>query len=136
MKSEHVTVTEPIVVLCNCCSASMAEQTAMSAKLIDNATLIGTRTYGAFSALSGAENYTDNYAGYIGVENETPVFCYVPLEVSVTLDGKIIEGYGVEPDIEVKLDFEAWDNGNGADNQLDRALELLGSSLTADNSDK
>jgi C-terminal processing protease CtpA/Prc len=41
------------------------------------------------------------------------------------LDGKIVEGHGVEPDIEVSMDFDAWDKGNGSDSQLDRALQFI-----------
>ena len=126
MKAEHETVTEPIVVLCNCSSVSMAEMTSMGAKVLENGTLIGTRTWGGFSALSSSENYSKNYAGYVGIQNVTPVFCYIPQEVTFSiLDGKIVEGRGVEPDIEVPMDFDAWNKGNGPDSQLDRALQFI-----------
>lgn len=126
MEKEHETVTEPIVVLCNCSSVSMAEMTSMGAKVLENGTLIGTRTWGGFSALSSNENYSNNYAGYVGIQNVTPVFCYIPQEVTFSiLDGKIVEGHGVEPDIEVSMDFDAWNNGNGSDSQLDRALQFI-----------
>lgn len=126
MKEEHETVTEPIVVLCNCNSVSMAEMTSMGAKVLENGTLIGTRTWGGFSALSSNENYSNNYAGYVGIQNVTPVFCYIPQEVTFSiLDGKIVEGHGVEPDIEVSMDFDAWNKGNGSDSQLDRALQFI-----------
>lgn len=126
MEAEHETVTEPIVVLCNCSSVSMAEMTSMGAKVLENGTLIGTRTWGGFSALSSNENYSNNYAGYVGIQNVTPVFCYIPQEVTFSiLDGKIVEGHGVEPDIEVSMDFDAWNKGNGSDSQLDRALQFI-----------
>ena len=126
MEKEHETVTEPIVVLCNCSSVSMAEITSMGAKVLENGTLIGTRTWGGFSALSSNETYSDNYAGYVGIQNVTPVFCYIPQEVTFSiLDGKIVEGHGVEPDIEVPMDFNAWNKGNGPDSQLDRALRFI-----------
>ena len=126
MKAEHETVTEPIVVLCNCSSVSMAEMTSMGAKVLENGTLIGTRTWGGFSSLSSNENYSNNYAGYVGIQNVTPVFCYIPQEVTFSiLDGKIVEGHGVEPDIEVSMDFDAWNKGNGSDSQLDRALQFI-----------
>ena len=126
MKAEHETVTEPIVVLCNCSSVSMAEMTSMGAKVLENGTLIGTRTWGGFSALSSSENYSNNYAGYVGIQNVTPVFCYIPQEVTFSiLDGKIVEGHGVEPDIVVPMDFNAWNKGNGPDSQLDRALQFI-----------
>ena len=125
MDSAHVTVTEPVVVLCNCMSVSMAEHTSYGAKIMENGTLIGTRTWGGFSALSSTETYTNNYAGYVGIKDVTPVFCYVPQEVAFTLDGKVVEGYGIDPDIEVELDAAALDNGSGPDSQLDRALQFI-----------
>ena len=126
MKAEHETVTEPIVVLCNCSSVSMAEMTSMGAKVLENGTLIGTRTWGGFSALSSSETYSNNYAGYVGIQNVTPVYCYIPQEVTFSpLDGKIVEGHGVEPDIVVPMDFDAWNKGDGPDSQLDRALQFI-----------
>jgi hypothetical protein len=125
MNAEHEIVTEPIVVLCNCKSLSMAEMTSMGAKVLENGTLIGTRTWGGFSALSASETYSNNYAGYVGIQNVTPVFCYIPQEVAFTLDNKILEGYGVTPDIEIPYDAATWNKGAGPDNQLDRALQFI-----------
>lgn len=124
-EEEHVTVTEPIAVLCNCYSISMAEMTSIGTKVLDNAKLVGTRTWGGLCALSDASSYSNNYAGQIGIQNDTPVFCYIPQEVSISLDGKILEGYGVEPDIEVPFDAATWSRGAGPDNQLDRALSYI-----------
>lgn len=103
----------------------MGEHTSYSAKLLDNARLIGTRTHGGFCALSGKENYTDNYAGYVGEQNVTSVFCYIPQEVALTLDNEIIEGYGVTPDIEIPFDAASWNYGAGPDNQIERALQFI-----------
>ena len=126
LDEEHVTVTEePIVVLCNCASVSMAEQTSLSAKLLDNGKLIGTRTWGGLCALSPNETYSNDYAGHVGIMDETPVFCYIPRELVITKDGKVLEGQGVTPDIEIPLDLEAWKGGAGPDNQLDRALQYI-----------
>ena len=124
-EDEHVTVTEPIAVLCNCYSVSMSEQTSMSAKLLENASLIGTRTWGGLSALNSNETYSNSYAGHTGVEGETAVYCYTPLEVVISQDGKILEGYGIEPDIVVTFDAAAWNKGTGPDNQLDAALQHI-----------
>jgi hypothetical protein len=124
-EEEHVTVTEPIAVLCNCATVSMGEHTSYSAKLLDNGRLIGTRTYGGFSELSTKETYTNNYAGFVGEQYVTSVFCYIPQEVAFTLDNKILEGYGVTPDIEIPFDAATWNKGAGPDNQLDRALQFI-----------
>ena len=124
-EDEHVTVTEPIAVLCNCATVSMGEHTAYSAKVLDNARLIGTRTHGGFSTLASKETYTNNYAGYVGEQEVTPVFCYIPQEVALTLDNEILEGYGVTPDIEIPFDAATWNKGTGADNQIERALQFI-----------
>ena len=122
---EHVTVTEPIAVLANCLSVSMSEMTSMGAKVLDNAKLIGTRTWGALCALTSNDNYSSNYGGLVGIKDETPVFCYIPQMATFTLDGDILEGYGVTPDIEIAFDQATWNKGAGPDNQLDRALAFI-----------
>ena len=114
------------MVLCNCNSVSMAAITSMGAKVLENGTLIGTRTRGGFSGLSSNENFSNNYAGYVGIDGTTSVYCYIPQQVTFSiLDGKIVESKGIEPDIVVPMDFDAWNNGNGPDNQLDRALQFI-----------
>ena len=122
---EHVTVTEPIVVLANCKSVSMAEITSISTKSIDNAVLIGTRTYGGLCSLTANTEYNYNYSGHIGIRGNTPVYCYIPTIASITKDGKFLDGIGITPDIEVKFDNDAWAEGTGPDTQLDRALEYI-----------
>lgn len=121
---EHVTVTAPVVTLCNVASVSMAEHTSYGTKTLDNGTLIGTRTWGGFSALNSGDVYTNNYAGYVGVENVTPVFCYIPLELAMTKDNEVLEGKGVTPDIELPWDEDLF-NSSGRDNQLSKALEFI-----------
>ena len=121
----HVTVTEPIVVLTNLHSVSMAEMTAVGAKVVDNAKVVGTRTWGGLCGLMNNDFYSINYAGHIGVEGETPVYVYCPCEASFTKDGQLLEGVGVTPDIEVHLDKNAWNNGLGPDSQLDRAIQYI-----------
>jgi C-terminal processing protease CtpA/Prc len=44
---------------------------------------------------------------------------------ALDLDGKPLEGIGVTPDIEVRLDLQAWNKGAGPDSQLDRAIEYI-----------
>ena len=122
---EHVTVTEPIVVLANCLSGSMADATAIGTKSIDNAVLIGTRTRGALENIISNYAYSVNYAGLIGEDGVTPVYCHLPFVASFTKEGESLESIGVTPDIEVAFDAEAWNYGAGPDNQLDRALEYI-----------
>ena len=47
------------------------------------------------------------------------------MELVLSQEGKVMEGYGVTPDIELPLDFAAWNKGSGPDNQLERALSLI-----------
>ena len=125
MKTEHAVITEPIVVLCNCSTISMGEHTTLGIKLLENGRVIGTRTWGGLCALNSNDTYSQNYSGHVGIKDVTPVYCYVPQELAYTLDGEILEGYGVTPDIEVPFNAAAWNNGNGPDNQLDRALQEI-----------
>ena len=124
MNEEHAIINEPIVVLANSCSVSMAEITSLCTKYIDNATLIGKRTFGGLCGLTGIENYSYYYAGHIGEEDKTPVYVYLPLMAQYNREGQILEGIGVTPDIEVDLDVRQLDL-TGKDTQLDRALEFI-----------
>ena len=121
----HVTVTEPIVVLANARSVSMAEVTGLGTRRVKNAKLIGTRTWGGFCALTENSCYSLTYSGKVGVEGVTPVFVYCPMVAALDLDGTVLEGTGVTPDIEVSLDLKAWNKGLGPDSQLDRAVEYI-----------
>ena len=123
---DHVTVTEPIVVLANARSVSMAEITSIGTRQVENAKLIGTRTWGGLCALTDNSAYSLNYSGKIGVEGVTPIFVYCPMLAALDLEsGKPIEGIGVTPDIEVQLDLTAWNKGKGPDSQLNRAIEYI-----------
>ena len=123
---DHVTVTEPIVVLANAKSVSMSEITSIGTRQVENAKLIGTRTWGGLCALTDNSAYSIDYSGKVGVEGVTPVFAYCPLLAALDLEsGKPIEGIGITPDIEVQLDLQAWNKGKGPDSQLDRAIDYI-----------
>jgi C-terminal processing protease CtpA/Prc len=122
---EHYVVDDkPIVLLTNCNSISMSEVTSLAAKTLNNAKLIGKRTWGGLCGLIGNEKNTINYSGKIGEPGKTPVYCYCPTLALMTVDDQILEGVGVTPDIEVDFDvvqFEA----TGKDTQLERALQYI-----------
>ena len=121
----HETITEPIVVLTNCLSVSMSELTALGAKALSNARVVGKRSWGATcSVINGPKYYSYYYAGSIGEKGETPVYIYLPSCAAFSIDKKSYEGVGVEPDIEVDLDRDIFDT-TGYDTQLDRALEYI-----------
>jgi C-terminal processing protease CtpA/Prc len=124
MDEAHETITEPIVIMANCQSVSMSETSVLCAKTLSNATFIGKRSFGAICALTDNDEHSFNYAGFIGVENVTPVFGHVPTMASFTLDKQLIEAKGITPDIEVDLDIDLF-KANGQDTQLDRALQFI-----------
>ena len=123
MADEHEIIDDvPITILINCWSVSMSEMTSLCAKQLPNARVIGTRSWGGLCALSGQEEFTVNYTGHIGVRNQTPVYVYLPMVAIHDMNKKVLEGYGVEPDIEVSLDTE---HLNEYDTQLERALDYI-----------
>jgi carboxyl-terminal processing protease len=125
LSDPHETITEPIVVLTNCLSESMSEVTAMSAKTLSNGRVVGKRSFGALGGLiGGPESYSYTYAGCIGEEDKTPVYVYLPICASFSMDKKSYEGVGVEPDIEVDFDKDLF-TATGRDTQLERALQYI-----------
>ena len=124
MKDEHATITEPIVLLGDCNSVSMSEITLRSSSLLPNAHFIGKRTWGGLCGLNSNSTFSINYSGYIGVDGETPVYAYVPMLATFSMDGKQLEGIGIDPEIEVDLDKQRFNSGNG-DTQLERALQFI-----------
>ena len=125
LSAPHETITEPIVVLTNCMSASMAEMTAMGAKVVSNGCVIGKRSWGATASLyDDPIFYSIAYAGCIGEQDVTPVYVYLTRCASFLMDNKCYEGVGIEPDIEVDLDVDLFYT-TGSDTQLERALQYI-----------
>ena len=125
MDEAHEVISEPVVILTNCKTASMAEHITLAVKAMPNGTVVGKRTLGALgSMMLDDAYYPHHYTGYIGVLNETPVYVYLPDVATLTLDKKIIEGVGIAPDIEVDLDAQI-NKTVGCDAQLDGALQFI-----------
>ena len=124
LETDHAVITEPIAVLANCGSVSMAEVTSLSAKEISNARLIGKQTWGGLCLLTDNSQNSYNYSGHIGIVRKSPVFVYLPSLATFTLDGQQLEGIGISPDIEVDLDEDLL-TATGQDTQLDRALQYI-----------
>ena len=121
----HEVITEPVVVMTNAMSMSMAEMTTIVVKNMENGTHIGKQSRGGICGLTmDNSTFTNNYMGHIGERGKTPVYVYLPSVASFTLDMKIIEGEGITPDIEVDLNEEEFVS-TGKDSQLDRALQFL-----------
>lgn len=78
--------------------------------------LVGKRSWGGIVGISGSKRYLD------GQDMRTPFF------TSYSLDGEwIIEGHGVDPDIDV--DINPFEDYLGKDAQLEKAIELMKEAL-------
>lgn len=101
----------PMVVLVNQYSASASEILAGAIKDYNKGTLIGTTTYGK-GIVQRIIRLDDNTA--------------IKLTVSAyfTPSGKNIHGTGIEPDIELEYDYDAYE-AEGIDNQVEKAIEIL-----------
>ena len=125
LEVEHATITEPIVVMANCHSVSMAEVTCLGAKQVENARVLGMQTHGGMCLLmSNPAAYSVNYASSVGIREQTSFYAYIPADVTITNQGGILEGVGVTPDIEVPLDLQLLET-TGRDSQLERALQYI-----------
>ncbi len=127
LERQHEVISDvPIVVLANSQSVSMAENTAWGVMSQPNGCFIGTRTYGALSALNtDPADYSSTYSGAFGVQYETSIWGYVPKFVCLYGDDlQPVEGYGFEPDIDLPLDTVLW-LSTGRDNQLECAINYI-----------
>jgi len=122
LEEEHATITEPIVVLANILSGSAAEQICLDAKELPNAIVLGTQTWGAYSPLNEADNAVFG-VGTVGDIKKMSFEIEIPSCAYLTDEGRIIEGIGVIPDMEILLDPEL--KNNNRDSQLEKALEYI-----------
>ncbi len=120
----EVITNQPVVILTNCLSVSMSEVSTLTAKQLLHACQIGSTTWGGLCALSDNSNYGLNYSGHVGTYGKTAVFCNIPMLVLSDLNGKIYEGVGVKPDIEVTYDYNLYKT-QYRDNQFERALQYI-----------
>lgn len=101
----------PMAILVNEYSASASEILSGAIKDYNKGTVIGTTTYGK---------------GIVQRINRLDDGTAVKLTVSAyfTPLGKNIHGIGIEPDIELEYDYEAYER-DGVDNQVEKAIEIL-----------
>ena len=101
----------PMAVLVNEYSASASEILSGAIKDYNKGTVIGTTTYGK---------------GIVQRINRLDDGTAVKLTVSAyfTPLGKNIHGIGIEPDIALEYDYEAYER-DGVDNQVEKAIEIL-----------
>lgn len=106
------TLVGPKVALIDKYSASDGDLFAHGFKALGIGTTIGTRTWGGIVGITGSLPFVD------GSDLRIPQF------TSLNMDGEwMIEGVGVEPDIEVEND--PWKEFNGEDQQLNKAIEVI-----------
>ena len=105
----------PVVVLVNKYSASASEILSGAIKDYGIGTLVGTTTYGK-GIVQRIFDLKDGTAIKLTVSNY-----YTP-------NGSDIHGVGIEPDIEVEFDADAYAEDK-TDNQLDKAVEVLKEAL-------
>ena len=101
----------PMVVLVNGYSASASEILTGAIKDYKKGLVIGTTTYGK-GVVQRIFDFDDETAVKLTISNY-----FTPL-------GNDINGVGIEPDIELEFDGEAYQN-DGTDNQLERAIEEI-----------
>jgi carboxyl-terminal processing protease len=101
----------PVVVLVNKYSASASEILSGAIKDYGIGTLVGTTTYGK-GIVQRIFDLKDGTAIKLTVSNY-----YTP-------NGSDIHGVGIEPDVEIEFDSEAYAEDK-SDNQLDKAVEVL-----------
>lgn len=110
----------PIVVLADLHSASCAEFTTMAIASLPNGYFIGERTWGAQGPLTENTIYNGGQFSTAFME-----LVYTSSLMTKYIDGKVYEGTGFPPDIEVKYNAEAF--AAGQDLQLEAAIELINS---------
>ena len=123
----HAVITDqPIVVLANSNSGSLAENSTWGVISQPNGYFIGTRTFGALSALApDPEDYSGTYSGAFGVENVTSFYGHLPKYVLLYGDElECRESIGFVPNEDLPLDIVLWQT-QARDNQLERALDYI-----------
>lgn len=118
---KHRKVGVPVVVLANLWSVSMSEMTAMAVSALPNGCVIGERTFGGNGPLDG--NYKITYSGIVS-NNAMEIYCSTAMMKDAK--GRIHEGVGITPDIEIVQDAQVEAAmRSGVDPQLERALEYI-----------
>ena len=113
MSSGKTEIDIPVVILTNVYTASASEIFTAAMKDHGKAISLGTTTYGK-GVVQSFQYFSDGSAMKLTTEQY------------FTPNGTAIDGVGIEPDIEVKFDSEAYyDEEDPHDNQLEAAQEYL-----------
>lgn len=117
---EHRAIDGPVVIIADLYSASMAEISTLIVKEMPNGCFIGERTFGAHGVING--DFEANYSGTFGNTNGNH-YAYLSTRIVKDLNGNILEGIGVTPDIE--MSYAQGTFKDGEDSWLSRAVEYI-----------
>lgn len=117
---EHRAIDGPVVIIADLYSASMAEISTLIVKAMPNGCFIGERTFGAHGVING--DFEANYSGTFGNTNGNH-YAYLSTRIVKDLNGNILEGIGVTPDIE--MSYAQGTFRDGEDSWLSRAVEYI-----------
>ena len=119
---EHRKVDGPVVILSDLYSVSMSEITTMIVKAMPNGCFIGERTFGGHGVIQG--DFEEYYSGSFG-DQEGNHYAYLSTRMVKFINGEILEGVGVTPDIEMPFPYAEDDFKDGNDSWLSRAVEYI-----------
>jgi len=111
-------ISIPIIVLTDHFTVSLAEAAAMALRCLPNVSTIGEQTWGATGPITNYGVYNDGsfeIHGVLSVYTSSAAFKYI--------DGKMYEGIGFPPDLQVTTDPGNFVNGH--DDILDKALQTV-----------
>lgn len=129
---DAVNITAPVVVLADVNSVSCAEFTTMGVKALPNGNgvFLGKTTHGGQGGLTmnarynGGQFTTATIFNGLDLRSQYILWVYTSSEMTKTaFDGKIYEGKGLTPDIDVNLDINKY--MNGSDTQLEQAISYI-----------
>ena len=101
-------------------SISCGEVTAKTVKCLPNGIVVGERTFGATCVLNS--DFDEYYSGTFGNRNGNH-YVYTPTYLTKDINGNILEGYGITPDVDAVFSEDNY--FSGIDNQLMTAIEII-----------
>ena len=117
---EHRAIDGPVVIIADLYSASMAEISTLIVKAMPNGCFIGERTFGAHGVING--DFEATFSGTFGNTNGNH-YAYLSTRIVKDLNGNILEGIGVTPDIE--MSYAQGTFKDGEDSWLSRAVDYI-----------
>ena len=101
-------------------SISCGEVTDKTVKCLPTGIVVGERTFGATCVLNS--DFDEYYSGTFGNRNGN-YYVYTPTYLTKDINGNILEGYGITPDVDAVFSEDNY--SLGIDNQLMTAIEII-----------